>query len=283
MKRRLTLFLSLITPVIALAQQFQAPITDTHWQVIESPLECSLSQDIPGFGTATFSQKTGIPFKLAFLSRTQPSVQSNLIFEIAEAHWQNIEERLHLISIPVENGQTEFAIDGQIAQQAFTHIQEGRVPTIRYRSQHITTDISVLMSIVHLADSLAAFEECVNNLHPDTFEDIHKLTIQFAREKADLTEDAQEALKRIARYMEIDDRVKRVKVSGHTDNHGYRRVNKPLSYARALAVKNYLVEQGIDEKIITTSSHIEFSPVATNRTEEGRRYNRRAEIELIRR
>lgn len=280
---KLITFCFLILAPLAQAQQFQSPITDTHWQVVESPLECTLSQDIPGFGSAKFSQKSGTPFSLIFHSKTQPSVQTNIAFEIAEAHWQNIEDRLHLISIPALNNQTSFSVEGQIAKQAFTHIQEGRVPVIRYRSQHIDKEISVLMSIVHLTDSLNAFQQCVANIHPDTFEDIRRLTIGFAREKAELTLAAEEALDRIANYVKIDDQVKRIMVSGHTDNHGYRRINQPLSYARAIAVKNYLVSQGVLENLITVSSQIEFSPVATNRTVEGRRLNRRAEIEVIRR
>jgi outer membrane protein OmpA-like peptidoglycan-associated protein len=264
------------------AQQFQASITNSHWQVVESPLECSLSQDIPGFGTAKFSQITAESFTLAFTTKTQPSVQNNVIFEIAAARWQNDDQRIHLISNPTENGQTSFSIQGPIAKQAFTHIQEGRVPTIRYRSQNITEEMTVLMSTVNLGDSLAAFQECANNIHPYSFDDIRRLTIPFAIEKSELSIGAEQALDRIAEYVKIDDKIKRIMVSGHTDNHGYRRINQPLAEARAIVVKNYLIEQGVPEQLIITSSHIEFKPIATNRTTKGRSLNRRAEIELIR-
>ena len=271
----------LLAPIVQ-AQQFQPSITDSHWQVVESPLECSLSQNIPGFGTATFSQQTAETFTLDFSSKSHPSVQTNVTFEIAEARWQNDEQRLFLISIPTENNQTSFSIQGPIAKQAFTHIQEGRVPTIRYRSQNITDEMNVLMSTVHLGASLAAFQECVDNLHPFSFTDIRRLSIPFEREKSALSPAAEEALERIAEYVKIDDKIKRIIVSGHTDNHGYRRINEPLAEARAITVKNYLVESGVLEQLIITSYHLEHKPIATNRTLKGRALNRRAEIELIR-
>jgi sodium-type flagellar protein MotY len=264
------------------AQQFQASITNSHWQVVESPLECSLSQDIQGFGTATFSQETAESFTLAFSTKTQPSVQTNVVFEIAAARWQNDDQRLHLISIPTENNQISFSIQGPIAKQAFTHIQEGRVPTIRYKSQNITDEMTVLMSTVNLGDSLTAFQECVNNIHPFSFNDVRRLTIPFMSEKSELSIGAEEALDRLAEYVKIDEKIKRIMISGHTDNHGYRRINEPLAEARAVVVKNYLIEQGVPEQLIITSSHVEFKPIATNRTTKGRTLNRRAEIELIR-
>lgn len=64
------------------AQQFQATITNSHWQVVESPLECSLSQDIIGFGTATFHQETANAFTLLFTTKTQPSVQTNVVLKL---------------------------------------------------------------------------------------------------------------------------------------------------------------------------------------------------------
>lgn len=274
-------FAMVLVPAVY-AQQFQATITNSHWQVVESPIECSLSQDILGFGTAKFNQQTAESFTLSFTTKTQPSVQTNVVFEIAAARWQNDDQRLHLISIPTENSQTSFSIQGPIAKQAFTHIQEGRVPMIRYQSQNITEEMTVLMSTVNLGDSLTAFQECVNNVHPYSFNDVRRLTIPFMSEKSELSIGAEEALDRLAEYVKIDEKIKRIMVSGHTDNHGYRRVNEPLAEARAIVVKNYLIEQGVEEKLIITSSHIEFKPIATNRSSKGRSQNRRTEIELIR-
>lgn len=274
-------FLILLSSTVQ-AEQFQSPITDTQWQVIESPLECTLSQPIEGFGSAKFNRKTGDEFSLVFTTHSYPSTQSNARFEIAEAPWQNSDQRLHLVSIPTTNNQTKFELSGALAKQALNHIQEGRFPTLRYRSLNSSEDISVLLSTVHLSSSMPAFQQCLENLHPDSFEDIRKLTIYFGLEKAELSLKDQAALRRIADYVKVDSSVKRISISGHTDNHGRRRLNAPLSEARAIVVKNFLVDQDVPENLIVTSYHLEFTPSSTNKTQTGRAYNRRAEVEVFR-
>lgn len=276
------LLLILAVPV-AVAQQFQAPVTDTNWQVIETPMECTLTQSITGYGDAKFSQKSGDDFMLVFTTKILPSTQSDLAFEIAEAPWQNIEQRMLLTTMHVEKNQNSFIIKGELAKQALTHIQEGRFPTIRYTSQNTAEEISVLMSTIHLADSMPAFQQCLDDLYPYTYNDIRKLTIHFELEKSDLNTAAQQALNKLADYVKIDDSIKRVSITGHTDSHGRRHINEPLSQARAITVKNYLVNTcGLPEKLITTSSHIERKPAASNQTATGRAINRRAEIEVFR-
>jgi len=264
------------------AEQFQAPLTDTQWQVVESPLECSLSQNILGFGEAKFTRQVGVPFSLIFTSQSHPSTQTNVRFEIAEAPWQNSEERLHLISLPTQAKQTKFILSGKLAKQALTHMEEGRFPAVTYRSHNTSEEVSALVSTVHLSDSIQAFKQCLNNMHPDTYEDIRKLTLYFALEEAELSDKEQAALTRIADYVKIDPSIKRIMVSGHTDNHGRKRLNIPLSQARALAVKNYLVKEcEVPENLITISFHRELIPSTTNKTKTGRAHNRRAEIEVI--
>ncbi|MDB2705039.1 OmpA family protein [Pseudomonadota bacterium] len=274
-------YLILFFSSLALAEQFQAPLTNTQWQVIESPLECVLSQSIAGFGEAKFTQSNGEAFSLVYTTRSHPAVEGFSHFEIAEAPWQNIEQRLSLVVIPTKSNQMQFSIKGKLAKQALTHIEEGRFPTLRYRSYN--EEISALFSTVHLNDSIPAFKQCLENLYPDSFDDIRKLTIYFALESSDLSSQAQASLTKIADYVKIDSNVKRINIDGYTDNHGRRRLNIELSEARALSIKNYLVtEHGIPENLITTAFHREFKPAKTNKTQKGRAYNRRSEIEVFR-
>jgi len=69
-------------------------------------------------------------------------------------------------------------------------------------------------------------------------------------------------------------------ISGHTDNTGNASYNLKLSYDRAAAVADYLVRNNISRDRISYEGLGSTRPIAENRTEGGRRKNRRVEILL---
>ncbi len=69
-------------------------------------------------------------------------------------------------------------------------------------------------------------------------------------------------------------------ISGYTDSTGNEKSNVELSAKRAEAVRNYLVKKGIVLKRLNCSGFGSANPVADNKTEEGRKSNRRVEIEV---
>lgn len=71
-----------------------------------------------------------------------------------------------------------------------------------------------------------------------------------------------------------------VVATGHTDSIGPDDYNARLSGKRAAAVKAYLVGKGLDDAMIKTQAKAEATPVADNRTDDGRAKNRRTEIEF---
>jgi outer membrane protein OmpA-like peptidoglycan-associated protein len=70
----------------------------------------------------------------------------------------------------------------------------------------------------------------------------------------------------------------KIKIIGHTDSIGSRKDNVKLSKNRAKSVAAFLIENGIDSSRISTDGKGESSPISDNKSEEGRRKNRRTEI-----
>lgn len=69
-----------------------------------------------------------------------------------------------------------------------------------------------------------------------------------------------------------------ISIVGHTDNIGIDARNQPRSEARAKALADKLIANGIDSSRIKSSGKGSKEPVATNKTDEGRAQNRRIEV-----
>jgi outer membrane protein OmpA-like peptidoglycan-associated protein len=72
----------------------------------------------------------------------------------------------------------------------------------------------------------------------------------------------------------------KLQVEGHTDSIGSDDYNQQLSEARAEAVRDYLIQQGISAGQITAKGMGKTQPIASNDTPEGRQQNRRVELVL---
>ena len=71
---------------------------------------------------------------------------------------------------------------------------------------------------------------------------------------------------------------RKLTIVGHTDNVGDAQANKELSLERARSVRDYLVQQGLSEDMMTIEGRGETQPIAPNTTPAGRANNRRVEI-----
>ena len=74
-----------------------------------------------------------------------------------------------------------------------------------------------------------------------------------------------------------------IRIEGHTDATGRPEVNQRLSAGRAHAVRDYLVDQGVEGDRIEAVGLGAERPVAGNDTPEGRAQNRRTELVLTER
>ena len=104
--------------------------------------------------------------------------------------------------------------------------------------------------------------------------------IEFAFDRADLAADDRELLSRITGVLMTSTGFS-VAVYGHTDDVGSAKYNQELSERRARAVRDYLVEAGVNSEIVSTLGYGQSSPRVEGTTNEARARNRRVEIAII--
>lgn len=104
--------------------------------------------------------------------------------------------------------------------------------------------------------------------------------IYFDTDKATLKPESDKALTEMAKYLK-DNASVNVYIVGHTDNTGDLNHNNTLSKARAEAVVNELASKYQIAKTRLIAQGVgPLSPVASNKTEEGKAKNRRVEMVL---
>ena len=101
--------------------------------------------------------------------------------------------------------------------------------------------------------------------------------VNFEANKAVLLEGAGNILNRVAESLIARPEVK-VEIGGYTDSDGSASYNQKLSQRRADAVRDYLVKMGVPKDQLTTKGYGEASPIADNKTPEGKATNRRVEL-----
>ncbi len=120
---------------------------------------------------------------------------------------------------------------------------------------------------------------------PETLEMVDNQTIRlnnvyFPTGKAEIYNKSYRELDEVVKMMQNDSTMK-IRVEGHTDNQGDSELNKKLSLDRAIAVKNYLTEHGIDSLRITCEGFGDTRPIVSNDNASDRQKNRRVEIRIL--
>ena len=104
--------------------------------------------------------------------------------------------------------------------------------------------------------------------------------VEFSFDKYSITPSYKYFLDSLKEFIELHKNIS-VIIEGHTDNVGSNQYNMALSQRRANSVLNYLIEKGIDKKILTAMGIGEVKPIASNASPMGRALNRRTEIYII--
>jgi outer membrane protein OmpA-like peptidoglycan-associated protein len=106
---------------------------------------------------------------------------------------------------------------------------------------------------------------------------VNMADVLFAFGKYELQPPAREALAKFTGIVLAHPGL-HLSVEGYTDSVGSDAFNQTLSEQRANAVRDYLIQQGLDPTSTTATGFGKSNPVASNDTAAGRQQNRRVEI-----
>jgi outer membrane protein OmpA-like peptidoglycan-associated protein len=104
--------------------------------------------------------------------------------------------------------------------------------------------------------------------------------VQFGGGSAELTTGAAAGIDRVYQSL-VDWPEVRLEIQAHTDNSASPEASLMLSQRRADAVRNYLVQKGIDITRLSATGKGSDEPIADNKTIQGRKLNVRIEIHRL--
>ena len=106
-------------------------------------------------------------------------------------------------------------------------------------------------------------------------------TVHFDYDRYAITSEGRDLLQRQAAWLQKYQQV-RVTIEGHCDERGTEEYNRSLGERRALALRETLVQLGVEPLRIDTTSFGKDRPVANGHNEAAWRQNRRGEFLLER-
>ena len=106
--------------------------------------------------------------------------------------------------------------------------------------------------------------------------------VNFKFDSDELTPESRQILDSVANTLREHPQ-QALEVGGHASAEGTGPYNQDLSARRARAVRDYLVDQGVDPDLLSFRGSGESRPLASNITEPGRILNRRVELSPVQR
>jgi len=143
----------------------------------------------------------------------------------------------------------------------------------------LTPDITADNGVIHGIDRVLIPQSVLSFAGLSVNDALALDPINFEVGSADLTAQSEEVLNSAADYLRSSRTS--IEIGGHTDDGGEEESNQTLSEARAQAVLDYLVANGVPADQLTSVGFGESQPLQDNGTAEGRAANRRIELNAV--
>ena len=274
----LTILLSVALP--AQAMTFQTRMEDVRWQVAGDQFACRLSQSVAGYGEATFVRRAGERAAFELKAWDNPMRPGTAQIFNDPPPWRPGSAAQPVGQGVVAPGSQAMLLPFEQAGRMLAGLASGLQPTIMRSSAAGSESVRVVVSSVGYQQAWNDYQTCVSKLLPISAAQAEQSNISFRSGGSVLSDEAKGMLDAILQYVQAADEVSEIVLDGHSDNQGNRLDNRELSRQRALAVRDYLMAQGVEESLFSMRFHGGRYPIASNRTAEGRAANRRVMVRL---
>jgi outer membrane protein OmpA-like peptidoglycan-associated protein len=260
----------------AQAQTYASGFTDAKWVAQSGSFACSLSHQIPAFGTAYFGQNAGaagffefrgakkvFPAGTVRLEAVPPSWSTDVVPQVLFTLSVNSvlrlnPEQLKILAASLERGTNVVFSGANASDNAFRVIVDAR----------------------NFEASYATYKRCVANIIPYTFGQLSRTVINYAVDAQALSPATKIQLDKVVRYTKADSKVLGILVDAHSDKREMPEEAELLSQQQAELVAGYLIDKGLPAESITVRWHGDKFPIADNKEKAGQAKNRRITLRL---
>ncbi|WP_241829511.1 MULTISPECIES: OmpA family protein [unclassified Salinivibrio] len=264
-------------------KQYVASLGESNWTVtIDTPIECRLEHDVPGYGQASFTSRASKDMNLDFsLDMQRPMGETAQVSLLSmPADWMPGEPARYMDQLQFFK-QFDGYVGGQTAWAMLSELEAGRFPTFSFKDwQRQQRQVDVALSAVAFGSPYNEFSRCLNKLLPYAFEDISFTVLRYQENSDELTKASRQRLTQIAEFVRYSDDIDLVLVATYSDARGTREANQQMSERRAKKLRDYFTSLGLPEDRITVEAYGERRPIADNDDPIGRSKNRRVVISL---
>jgi outer membrane protein OmpA-like peptidoglycan-associated protein len=141
--------------------------------------------------------------------------------------------------------------------------------------------VTVTAGQVQSLDVVLTKKPAVSRVSLGKGEIVVKGVVHFGTNNAEIKLDGQQLLDEVADVIIRNPQLRRIRVEGHTDNRGSPQKNLELSKARANAVRDYLIKQGVDPSRLEAEGYGASQPLVPNLTPANRARNRRVAFKIL--
>lgn len=281
------LTLSFLAP-IAHSATYKAPYDNSIWSANTEKLSCTLTHEIPGYGSAIFEQKSGKRQTFALKSSMGRVMHGEIVISQSKPSWAEKSKKTELARVSAKLGLVPVKLKKMTVYQLLDGLEKGMQANFEFRPSNASMHKKakgrdkIVLSPTGFQEAYQDYLACLDQLVPYTYDELRKTTIFFKSASKALEKDDQARLNSLAELVNHDDSIYKVKIEGHSDSVGSFTSNRRLSYERAWFIKDYLVDEGIHPDKIEVQGLSDRKPIAKNTTKVGRAKNRRVEITLYR-